>query len=532
HQLEPQEQHLVHDLRARLLRDRDDGDRRQPLRPRPLRDHAARHPAPERPDDRGRHGHAEDGDAREAALRADGGAQVRAVDGLVREQRRPVLAPRLSRAEGRRRGGAGRRLRPRLPAAARGAALRPAEAAGEDPGGPRAAQARAHGRQPGGSDARRRGRRAARDEGLTHGRGRDPPPPGPKVRRRDRRRDARRRHAFCSRRGAPAARGRRVLQARPCARVRQPDVPLGRRLPEGDSAAPRGRLPPLLALPLPDLRAQGAPAAREPVGGVGREPVGRRELARARGVGPLRHRVHRPQRPAADPAARRLAGAPAAQGLAGPRLLQRHAREADRPDDGPRAPRRADRRRPLRLHPAEPRPGAVVTSPAAGWARDWDEDGLDTDEMVINMGPQHPATHGVLRLELRTDGEVVRGARPHIGYLHRCFEKHAENVDYPGVMPYADRMDYVASMGNTLGFALTVEQLMGIDPSPYVQTIRVLMAELQRIASHAVAVGTYTMDIGAFTPFLHLLRDREKILDLFEWTCGARLLYNYNWVGG
>jgi len=93
-------------------------------------------------------------------------------------------------------------------------------------------------------------------------------------------------------------------------------------------------------------------------------------------------------------------------------------------------------------------------------------------------------------------------------------------------------MDYVASMGNTLGFALAVEKLAGIEVSPYVNTIRVTMAELQRIASHCVAVGTYAMDIGAFTPFLHLLRDREKILDLFEWTCGARLLYNYNWVGG
>jgi NADH-quinone oxidoreductase subunit D len=93
-------------------------------------------------------------------------------------------------------------------------------------------------------------------------------------------------------------------------------------------------------------------------------------------------------------------------------------------------------------------------------------------------------------------------------------------------------MDYVASMGNSLGYALAVEKLMAIETSPYVQTIRVLFAELQRIASHCVAVGTYGMDIGAFTPFLHLLRDREKILDLFEWTCGARLLYNYNWVGG
>jgi len=162
----------------------------------------------------------------------------------------------------------------------------------------------------------------------------------------------------------------------------------------------------------------------------------------------------------------------------------------------------------------------------------WRADQIDVDEMILNMGPQHPSTQGVLRIELRTDGEVVRAARPHIGYLHRCFEKHSENVDYPGVVPYTDRMDYVASMGNSLGYALAVEKLMGIEVSPYVQAIRVVMAELQRIASHTIAVGTYGMDIGAFTPFLHLLRDREKILDLFEWTCGARLLYNYNWVGG
>ena len=162
----------------------------------------------------------------------------------------------------------------------------------------------------------------------------------------------------------------------------------------------------------------------------------------------------------------------------------------------------------------------------------WRIEDLDVDEMILNMGPQHPSTHGVLRIELKTDGEVVRAARPHIGYLHRCFEKHAESVDYPGVIPYTDRMDYVASMGNSLGYALAVEKLMKIQVSPYVETIRVIMAELQRIASHSISVGTYGMDIGAFTPFLHLLRDREKILDLFEWTCGARLLYNYNWIGG
>src|SRR5437867_12042259 len=118
------------------------------------------------------------------------------------------------------------------------------------------------------------------------------------------------------------------------------------------------------------------------------------------------------------------------------------------------------------------------------------------DLMTLNMGPQHPSTHGVLRLELKTDGEVVHEAIPHIGYLHRCFEKHSENVDYPGVIPYTDRMDYVASMGNSLGYALTVEKMLGIEPSPYVQTIRVIMAELQRIASHSLSVGTYGMDIG------------------------------------
>ena len=154
------------------------------------------------------------------------------------------------------------------------------------------------------------------------------------------------------------------------------------------------------------------------------------------------------------------------------------------------------------------------------------------DEMILNMGPQHPSTHGVLRLELHTDGEVIKKLIPHIGYLHRCFEKHAENVDYPGVIPYTDRMDYVASMNNSLGYALAVEKLMGIEVNDRVKTIRVLMEELNRIASHLLAIGTYGMDIGAYTPFLHCFREREKILDLFEWTCGARLLYNYNWVGG
>ncbi len=158
--------------------------------------------------------------------------------------------------------------------------------------------------------------------------------------------------------------------------------------------------------------------------------------------------------------------------------------------------------------------------------------GLRTEEMVLNMGPQHPSTHGVLRLELVLEGEIIRKVIPHIGYLHRCFEKHAENESYTQVIPYTDRMDYLASMNNNHGYALGIERLMGIEVPERVEYIRVIMAELQRIASHLVAIGTYGMDIGAFTPFLYCFRDREHILDIFEKTCGARLLYNYIWIGG
>ncbi len=157
---------------------------------------------------------------------------------------------------------------------------------------------------------------------------------------------------------------------------------------------------------------------------------------------------------------------------------------------------------------------------------------LKTDELVLNMGPQHPSTHGVLRLELVLDGEIVVKVIPQMGYLHRCFEKHAENMTYPQVVPYTDRMDYLAGMNNNHGYVLAVERLMGIEVPEKVEYIRVIMAELQRIASHLVAIGTFGMDIGAFTPFLYCFRDREYILDIFERTCGARLLYNYMWVGG
>lgn len=158
---------------------------------------------------------------------------------------------------------------------------------------------------------------------------------------------------------------------------------------------------------------------------------------------------------------------------------------------------------------------------------------LRNEEMIINMGPQHPSTHGVLRLELVVDGEIVVEVIPHIGYLHRCFEKHSEAMtNYQQVIPYCDRMDYLASMNMDWGYALAVEKLLGIQVPERVEYIRVIMGELQRIASHLIALGTYGLDVGAFTPFLFMFRDRERILDLFEMTCGARLLYNYIWVGG
>lgn len=157
---------------------------------------------------------------------------------------------------------------------------------------------------------------------------------------------------------------------------------------------------------------------------------------------------------------------------------------------------------------------------------------IKTEEMILNMGPQHPSTHGVLRLELILDGEIIIDVIPHIGYLHRCFEKHCEAMSYPQVVPYTDRMDYLASMSNNFGYAVAVERMLGIEVPERVEYIRVIMAELQRIASHLVAIAAYGLDIGAFTPFLFCFRDREKILEIFENTCGARLLYNYMWVGG
>ena len=158
--------------------------------------------------------------------------------------------------------------------------------------------------------------------------------------------------------------------------------------------------------------------------------------------------------------------------------------------------------------------------------------GIATEEMTLNMGPQHPSTHGVLRFIVKADGEIMRTAIPDIGYLHRSIEKIAEKVGWHGFMPYTDRVDYVAAMTANQGWAMASEALGGIEVPRRGEYCRVIAAELGRICSHLLAVGAMGMDIGAITPFTHALREREMINDLLEELCGARLTFNYMRIGG
>src|SRR5579871_5988419 len=149
-------------------------------------------------------------------------------------------------------------------------------------------------------------------------------------------------------------------------------------------------------------------------------------------------------------------------------------------------------------------------------------EGFRSEEMVLNMGPQHPSTHGVLRLVLTLDGETVVNCTPVIGYLHRGIEKILENRPIMGGIRYMDNSDYLSPMLNETAYAGAVEQVMGIEPPRRAQYIRLLTNELQRIASHLVAVGTYGMDLGATTPILWGFRDREGIMSMFEALAGSR----------
>lgn len=159
------------------------------------------------------------------------------------------------------------------------------------------------------------------------------------------------------------------------------------------------------------------------------------------------------------------------------------------------------------------------------------EDALE-NEMIINMGPQHPATHGVLRLVLRLDGETVVGIVPELGYLHRGYEKMAEEMSYVEYIPHTDRLDYTATMCNNVAYVLAVEKLLGIEAPKRAQYIRMMVAELSRLAAHMVAIGTYAMDVGAVTMVMWTFREREKIQNIFDRLAGARFTTSYTRIGG
>jgi len=158
---------------------------------------------------------------------------------------------------------------------------------------------------------------------------------------------------------------------------------------------------------------------------------------------------------------------------------------------------------------------------------------IKTEPFVINMGPQHPSTHGVFRMRLTLDGEVVINVEPMFGYLHRGIEKLVEGRTYAQIIPITDRLDYASPMSNNLAYVVAVEKLAGIPVPERAEYLRVIIAELQRIANHLLAVGSFLNDCGAyFTPFLYMWREREKIVDLFDMICGQRLTYNYMRIGG
>ncbi len=157
---------------------------------------------------------------------------------------------------------------------------------------------------------------------------------------------------------------------------------------------------------------------------------------------------------------------------------------------------------------------------------------LKTEEFTINMGPQHPSTHGVLRLLVQLDGETVVKVEPILGYLHRGIEKLAESRTYSQVIPYTDRLDYLASMLNNLGYVQAVEKLMGVEVPERAEYIRVIVAEMSRIASHLLATGAYVQDLGGVTAFLITFRERERLLDMLEMISGARMTFSYMRIGG
>jgi NADH-quinone oxidoreductase subunit D len=161
-----------------------------------------------------------------------------------------------------------------------------------------------------------------------------------------------------------------------------------------------------------------------------------------------------------------------------------------------------------------------------------EKDQVRTEEMLLNLGPQHPSTHGVLRLLVKINGETITDVEPVIGYLHRGTEKLAEDLQYTQIIPYTDRLDYLAAMLNNYALCHTIEQAMDLEVPERAEYLRVIVMEMQRVASHLMFIGAYLLDLGAMSPFLYVFADREQIVQLFNEICGARLTYNYMRVGG
>src|SRR5690606_22019159 len=293
------------------------------------------------------------------------------------------------------------------------------------------------------------------------------------------------------------------------------------------------------------LRARQRPAG----GGVGHRRLGRRQLVRARGVRPVRGDLRRPPGPAPHPHRLRLRRPSVPQGLPADRQRRgalrrteaaRGLRAGDLGRTARRGAARGPRRRPLRHRPGRTRQQDPATGgppmsavPASdGFASNPAESVQEIRNYTMNFGPQHPAAHGVLRLILEMDGEVVRRADPHIGLLHRGTEKLAESKPFNQSIGYMDRLDYVSMMCNEHAYVRAIETLMGIEAPERAQWIRTMFDEVTRILNHLMWIGSNALDLGAMAVFLYAFREREELMDVYEAVSGARMHATYYRPGG
>src|SRR5262249_39323048 len=275
-------------------------------------------------------------------------------------------------------------------------------------------------------------------------------------------------------------------------------------------------------------------------GGRGAQAAGRlaqRRLARTPNMGHVRRRVRRPpgSPPPAD--AGGLGRAPGTQGLSGADPKGRTDLRAARGQRGGiqgEHRTRSGETSPLGIGGAQNKTRPTARPKRRPYIRTNDEHmaELRTETMTVNMGPQHPSTHGVLRLVLELDGEIIKSAMPTIGYLHTGIEKTAEQKKWQQVIPLVERMDYLGAQSNSLAYVLSVEKLLGLEMPQRVKDIRVLIAELQRMASHLVWIGTHAMEIGAVSMLFYAILERELLMNINELVAGFRFFPSYFRVGG